>query len=86
MPLIRGLKERIMRAEKKDRAEADCRDEKLGRKQGGTRRRWCGRRCERKREREREKKEKGDFRREGGIVEGVEKSTRGVLFSWGLMR
>lgn len=34
------------------------------------------------REREKEKKEKGvSARQEGGIVEGVEKSTRGVLFS-----
>lgn len=48
-----------MRAEKKDRAEADCRGEELARKGGETRRwKWRSRRSAKRKEREREKKRK----------------------------
>jgi len=66
-----------MRAEKKDRAGA--------RNSGGNREeRDGGDAVKDVKEKEGERKRKGrkgGFRQEGGIVEGVEKSTRGVLFS-----
>lgn len=77
-----------MRAEKKDRAEADCRGEELARKGGETRRwKWRSRRSAKRKEREREKKKKRKrgFRQEGGTIEGVEKSTRRSYVK-GLMR
>lgn len=68
-----------MRAEKKDRAEADCRDEELGRKQGGTRGGEVARSKMREEERE---KEKGKERGVSVGREGLLKALKRVLVEY----
>lgn len=92
MPLIRELKERIMRAEKKDRAEVDCQGEELGRKQGGPRKRKRERdgvrskgRKEKAKKREKRKK-KGVSVRKEGLLKALKRVLVEYSFHRGLMR